>query len=168
VLRRRRTDSRSESGDTIAAVKECLTAPVAVLTNSSLIVKPEMRAVLGRVDSVAARLDAPTGDLLGAISRPVEGIRLQDTLAGIRVLRNECRGRLAVQMMFFNVNRDQAKTVAAFARELRPDEVEVKYPPSPLRGHAAATRCSGRGRGRIPGGERRVGLAGRGTGSQAS
>ena len=40
-------------------------------------------------------------------------------------------GGLALQMMFFKVNRDQAKTLAALARELRPDGIEVNTPLRP-------------------------------------
>lgn len=121
----------SNLGEAIDEVKARIQAPAAVLTNSSLMWMPEVRAALSRADKVVAKLDAPTEELLGTVSRPVEGITLQKILAGIRALRDEYRGCLALQMMFFQANRDQAEALAQLAREIAPDEIEVNTPLRP-------------------------------------
>jgi len=121
----------SNLGEAIDEVKRRIPAPVAVLTNSSLMWQPEVRAALARADKVVAKLDAPTEELLRAINRPVEGITLQKVLAGISALRDEYRGCLALQMMFFWANRDQAEALAQLAREIEPDEIEVNTPLRP-------------------------------------
>jgi len=130
-------------GEAIDEVRGRIQAPVVVLTNSSLMWKPEVRAALSRADKVVAKLDAPTEELLRAINRPVEGITLQKILTGIRALRDEYRGCLALQMMFFRDNQDQAEALAQLAREIEPDEVEVNTPlrpcvVKPLPAHALA------------------------------
>jgi len=121
----------SNLGEAIDEVKGRMQAPVAVLTNSSLMWKPQVRAALSRADKVVAKLDAPTEKLLRAINRPVEGMSLEKILAGIRALRDEYRGRLALQIMFFPANQDQAGALAQLAREIEPDEVEVNTPLRP-------------------------------------
>ncbi|UCC69122.1 MAG: radical SAM protein [Armatimonadota bacterium] len=121
----------SNLGEAIDEVKRRIQAPVAVLTNSSLMWKPEVRAALSRADKVVAKLDAPTEELLRAINRPVQGITLQEILSGIRALRDEYRGCLALQMMLFKDNQDQAEALAQLAREIEPDEVEVNTPLRP-------------------------------------
>jgi wyosine [tRNA(Phe)-imidazoG37] synthetase (radical SAM superfamily) len=121
----------SNLGEAIDEVKRRIQAPVAVLTNSSLMWKPEVRAALSRADKVVAKLDAPTEGLLRAINRPVEGITLEKTLGGINAFRKGYRGCLALQMMFFQANRDQAEALAQLAREIEPDEVEVNTPLRP-------------------------------------
>jgi len=93
--------------------------------------KPEVRAALSQADKVVAKLDAPTEELLRAVNRPVEGITLERILGGIKAFRKGYRGRLAMQMMFFQANQDQAEALAQLAREIEPDEVEVNTPLRP-------------------------------------
>jgi wyosine [tRNA(Phe)-imidazoG37] synthetase (radical SAM superfamily) len=121
----------SNLGEAIHEVKRRIRAPVAVLTNSSLMWEPEVREALSHSDKVVAKLDAPTEELLRAINRPVEGITLQKILTGIRALRDEYRGCLALQMMFFQANQDQAEALAVLAHEIEADEIEVNTPLRP-------------------------------------
>jgi wyosine [tRNA(Phe)-imidazoG37] synthetase (radical SAM superfamily) len=121
----------SNLGEAIDEVKKRMQAPVAVLTNSSLMWRPEVRAALSRADKVVAKLDAPTESLLRAVNRPVQGITLEKILGGIKVFRAGYRGCLALQMMFFKANRDQAEALAQLAREIKPDEIEVNTPLRP-------------------------------------
>jgi wyosine [tRNA(Phe)-imidazoG37] synthetase (radical SAM superfamily) len=118
-------------GEAITAVKERLPSPVAVLTNSSLISDPSVRADLGLADVVVAKLDAPTEALFQAVNRPAPGIRLAGTVEALHLFRQEYQGRLSLQMMFFNANEDCAEALAALARELGPDEVQVNTPLRP-------------------------------------
>jgi len=121
----------SNLGEAIDEVKRRIQAPVAVLTNSSLMWKPEVRAALSRADKVVAKLDAPTEGLLRAVNRPVEGITLEKILGGIKAFRKGYRGCLALQMMFFQANQDQAEALGQLAREIEPDETEVNTPLRP-------------------------------------
>lgn len=121
----------SNLSEAIAEVKRRLPAPVAVLTNSSLIWDPGVQEALSRADKVVAKLDAPTDELLKTISRPVRGITLERILAGISSFRERYQGCLALQMMFFARNRSQAEELAQLARQLSPDEIEVNTPLRP-------------------------------------
>jgi len=121
----------SNLGEIIEEVKSRIPAPVAVLTNASLIWQPEVQAALARADKVVAKLDAPTEELLIAVNRPAEGITLQKILAGLKTFRQVYRGCLALQMMFFKTNQDQAEALARLAREITPDEIEVNTPLRP-------------------------------------
>ena len=118
-------------GEAIAAVKRHLSPPVAVLTNSSLMPDPEVRRDLAEADQVVAKLDAPTEEMLRVINLPVRGITLEKILAALHSFRAEYQGRLALQIMFYQANRDQAEALAALARELDPYEIEVNTPLRP-------------------------------------
>ena len=118
-------------GEAIVAVKDRLSPPVAVLTNSSLMSDPQVRRDLAEADQVVAKLDAPTEELLRRVNRPVPGITLEKILAALRSFRAEYQGRLALQIMFYQANRDQAEALAALARELDLCEVEVNTPLRP-------------------------------------
>jgi wyosine [tRNA(Phe)-imidazoG37] synthetase (radical SAM superfamily) len=118
-------------GEAIIAVKERLAVPVAVLTNSSLMPNPQVRRDLARADQVVAKLDAPTEELLQRVNRPAPGITLERIVRALHSFRNEYQGRLALQMMFYHANRDQAEALAALGRELEPDEIEINTPLRP-------------------------------------
>lgn len=107
--------------------------PTAVLTNASLLSQPDVRRNLARADMVVAKLDAPDEALFRAINHPVAGMTWAGVVDGIRALRREFAGHLALQMMFVAANRDQAAVMAELARSLAPDEVQLNTPlrPSP-------------------------------------
>ena len=118
-------------GEAIRAVKERLCTPVAVLTNSSMMPDAQVRRELALADVVVAKLDAPTEALLQEVNRPAPGITLTRIVEALRLLRQEYHGRLALQMMFFDANENCAEALAALARELMPDEVQVNTPLRP-------------------------------------
>jgi wyosine [tRNA(Phe)-imidazoG37] synthetase (radical SAM superfamily) len=118
-------------GEAIAAVKDRLSPPVAVLTNSSLMPDPAVRRDLAQADQVVAKLDAPTEEMLRLINLPALGITLEKILAALHSFRREYKGHLALQMMFYEANRNQAEALAALARELDPYEIELNTPLRP-------------------------------------
>jgi wyosine [tRNA(Phe)-imidazoG37] synthetase (radical SAM superfamily) len=121
----------SNLGEAIDELKRRIDVPVAVLTNSSLMSDPEVRADLALADVVVAKLDAPTEALLQEVNRPAPGITLTGIVEALRRVRQQYHGRLVLQMMFFDANESCAKALAALARELAPDEVQVNTPLRP-------------------------------------
>lgn len=121
----------SNLGKAIEIVKSTLGLPVAVLTNSSFMPRKDVRQELALADVVAAKVDAPAEERFQAINRPFGGNTVDEILQGIRRFRSEYRGKLALQMMFVEANRDCAQEMARIARELSPDEVQVNTPLRP-------------------------------------
>jgi wyosine [tRNA(Phe)-imidazoG37] synthetase (radical SAM superfamily) len=121
----------SNLGQAIKIVKPVLGLPVAVLTNSSLMPREDVREELARADVVIAKLDAPNKKLFHAINRPVAGYSLNEILQGIRRFRSEFSGKLALQMMFVEANKDYAPEMARLAEQLSPDEVQLNTPLRP-------------------------------------
>ena len=93
--------------------------------------KEDMRRELALADVVVAKVDAPDEERFQAINRPFAGCTLEEILQGIRCFRSEYKGKLALQMMFVEANRDCAPEMARIARELAPDEVQVNTPLRP-------------------------------------
>ncbi len=122
-------------GPLVWAVRERSPYPIAILTNSSLMVREDVRQDLALFDLVAAKVDAPNEALFQAINRPFVPYSLEEIVEGIRRFREGFRGRLALQMMFVEANKDHASEMAQLARELKPDEVQLNTPlrPSPVR-----------------------------------
>jgi wyosine [tRNA(Phe)-imidazoG37] synthetase (radical SAM superfamily) len=118
-------------GEAIRLVRSYLKAPVAVLTNSSLLTRPDVREELAQVDVVLAKLDAPDEDLFYRINRPRIKCRLSEIVEAIGLFREEYKGKLAIDIMFVEVNRHRAAEIARIVRELSPDEVQINTPLRP-------------------------------------
>lgn len=125
-------------GDMIRAVKACRppgAAKVAVITNASTIMRPDVQADLRLADLVLCKIDAPDQKVFEQMNRPAPGLRLEDIISGIKSFRKDFRGRLAVQVMFTEANQAYAAELAQIARDIGPDEVQLNTPlrPSPVR-----------------------------------
>ncbi len=118
-------------GRAISAIKVLRKAPVAVLTNSSLMDREEVREELSLADFVIAKLDVYSNESLGAINRPMEGMKFDLILEGIKRFRKEYNGKLGLQIMFVEENKGNAKELVRLAREIGPDEVQINTPLRP-------------------------------------
>ena len=121
----------SNLGQAIELVRSVLGVPVAVLTNSSLMPREDVRRELGRADVVVAKVDAPNEELFHQINRPKIGCSLGEIIDAIRLFRGEYQGKLALQMMFVEANKGYAPEMARLAEELSPDEVQLNTPLRP-------------------------------------
>jgi wyosine [tRNA(Phe)-imidazoG37] synthetase (radical SAM superfamily) len=118
-------------GEAIQLAKSILNLPVAVLTNSSLMSRQDVRQELAKADVVVAKLDAPNEELFQIVNRPMPDLSFSQVVAGISHFRKEYQGKLVIQMMFIKANKHQAKEMAKIARELSPDEIEINTPLRP-------------------------------------
>jgi wyosine [tRNA(Phe)-imidazoG37] synthetase (radical SAM superfamily) len=118
-------------GQAIEIVKSTLKLPVAVITNSSLMPRQDVRRELVRADLVIAKIDAPNEEIFHAVNRPFKGYTLPDIIQGIKRFRKEYKGRLSLQMMFVEANKGCAQEMAGIARGLSPDEVQINTPLRP-------------------------------------
>lgn len=118
-------------GQAIEIAKSVLGLPVAVLTNSSLMPREDVRRELAQADVVVAKLDTPNDGLFHIINRPLVSYSLDDILRGIRNFRSEFQGKLALQIMFVEANRRYGSEMARIAEQLSPDEVQLNTPLRP-------------------------------------
>ncbi len=118
-------------GRAIEIVKSTLKLPVAVITNSSLMPRQDVRRELARADLVIAKIDAPNEEIFHAVNRPFKGYTLAEIIQGIKRFREEYKGRLSLQMMFVEANKGCAQEMARIAGELSPDEVQINTPLRP-------------------------------------
>ncbi|MBZ9577914.1 radical SAM protein [Patescibacteria group bacterium] len=122
-------------GETIRAIKKIRKEPVAVLTNSTLLCRKDVRKELSLADLVAVKLDADSARSLKLINRPAKRITFSSILKAIKQFRKEFRGKLALQVMFVQKNKGIAKEIAKLAKSIQPDEIQICTPtrPSPVK-----------------------------------
>jgi len=121
----------SNLGQAIEIAKSILPLPVAVLTNSSLMPREDVRHELAKADVVVAKLDAHNQELFRQVNRPMATLMLSDIIEGIKHFKNKFVGKLCLQIMFIEVNKTFAREIAQIASLLSPDEVQLNTPLRP-------------------------------------
>ena len=125
----------SNLGEAIKLARSILRLPVAVLTNSSLMTEEDVRHELSLADTVVAKMDAPNEELFHQINRPTGGHTLEQIIQAIMLFRENYQGKLSLQMMFIEANKEYAKEMSRIAAQLTPDEVQLNTPLRPCSIH---------------------------------
>ena len=120
-------------GGIIRAVKKERDEKIAVLTNSSLLYRKDVQNDLMPVDFIAAKLDASSQGLFESINKPLESIKFDTVVSAIKEFKKVYKGKLALQIMFVEANKDYAKDIARIAKDINPDEVQINTPLRPSR-----------------------------------
>lgn len=105
--------------DAIAALRS-LGLPVAVISNASLIWRPDVRAALQQADWVSLKVDSVDESLWCRINRPHPALMLADVLDGICTFAKSYRGMLVSETMLLsglNDSADHVKATAYFLQE---------------------------------------------------
>jgi len=118
-------------GEMIKAVKSIRKEPIAVITNGSLMESSEVRTELALADFVIVKLDACSQESLQEINRPVKGVRFDSILDGVKEFREDYQGKLALQIMFIENNKQDINKYIYLANYIKPDEVQVNTPLRP-------------------------------------
>ncbi len=111
--------------------------PIAILTNASLLWRPEVRKALRKVDLVVAKVDAVDEDLYIKINRPHAALSLGVVLKGIELFRREFQGKLAAQVMLLkkdNLKNITPRHIAKLRKVLSSiqfDEIQLNTPLRP-------------------------------------
>jgi len=115
-------------GDMIRGIRTVRSERIVVITNGSLIWRPDVREDLALADFVMVKLDAGSSDSLEAVNHPAEGIGFEEICEGLRMFRKNYHGKLALQIMFVSSNKDLVADIVSRAQMIHPDEIEVNTP----------------------------------------
>jgi len=118
-------------GEALKAVKLIRKEPVAILTNASLIGEEEVQKELLLADFVVAKLDACSPESLQEINRPTKEVEFGSILEGLKAFKKSYRGKLSLQMMFIDNNKNEVNKFIYLANYIKPDEIQVNTPLRP-------------------------------------
>ena len=107
---------------------------IAVISNASLVWRPEVQARLLAADWVSMKVDATNESVWRKLNRPHEHLRLEQILNGIRAFAKTFRGVLTTEtMMLAGINDDPAsiRGVADFLAEVNPAKAYLAVPTRP-------------------------------------
>lgn len=116
-------------GEAIRAIKKLRHERVAVITNSSLMNFQDVQDDLAEADFVLAKLDAADRETFKAMGGA--DLEFHKVVQGIRAFRHLYKGKLALQIMLIDQNLEHIADIAALARDIAPDEIQLNTPLRP-------------------------------------
>ncbi|MHA1626299.1 MAG: radical SAM protein [Candidatus Asgardarchaeia archaeon] len=119
-------------GKEIELLKE-MKIPIAILTNSSIIWRDDVKEDLLRADLVSLKVDAITDDSWRKVDRPHEGLKMDKILEGIVEFSKDFKGKLITETMLIDevdYGREFEK-IADFLAGLKLDTSYIAIPTRP-------------------------------------
>lgn len=115
-------------GEAIKVARNISNLPIAVLTNSSLMYRKDVRQDLDSADIVVGSLDAPNEEIFKEVNKPHEEIHSNETVEGMKKFSKEFEGVFSLEVMFVPGNKDSPDEIAEVARSIDPDEIQINTP----------------------------------------
>ncbi|MCM8766689.1 MAG: radical SAM protein [Candidatus Omnitrophica bacterium] len=107
---------------------------IAVITNSSLIWREDVRNDLKKADCVSLKIDTVSKDIWEKINRPYKPINLEAILQGIEIFSEEFKGQLLTETLFIkdiNDNKQEIEKIGEFLKKIKPNIAYIGYPTRP-------------------------------------
>ena len=117
-----------ELGRIIANVKGRTGVKVAVLTNGSLLYRPEVRERLLKADMVMPTLSTVKEETFRLIHQPHDDLSVSRVIEGLKSFRKSYRGRLFIEVMLlagFNDRDEEIEALRQVILEIAPDRVQL-------------------------------------------
>ncbi len=118
-------------GEIIRSIREMRKEKIAVITNASLVDRKDVQGNLALADLVMLKLDACSEEAFLKINRPMPSIKFDKILQGMKKFRAGYKGRMALQIMFVEENKNCAPEITRLAKEIKADEVQINTPLRP-------------------------------------
>jgi wyosine [tRNA(Phe)-imidazoG37] synthetase (radical SAM superfamily) len=118
----------SKIGDIIHGIKQNTKIPIAILTNGTLLDRPEVRQEIMEADIVSPSLDAVTPEVFEKIDRPNPNLKIDKIVNGIRQFRKEYHGRLWMEILFVRGINDHDEEVLKLKQvidEINPEKIHL-------------------------------------------
>jgi wyosine [tRNA(Phe)-imidazoG37] synthetase (radical SAM superfamily) len=115
-------------GKVIQGIKELSSAPVAVITNSSLLHHGEVRKAILQADVVMPSLDAVTPSVFQTINRPHPSLDIAQITQGLADFRREYKGQIWLEILLcrgVNDGMEEIEKLQQAIRTIQPDKVQL-------------------------------------------
>ena len=102
--------------------------PLALLTNGSLLWKPEVREAIKSVDLLIPSLDAGSESSFRYVNRPHESISFDLLIEGLIAARQECQGQYWLEVLLLagcTATDEEIRKIADYTNRIRPDRIQI-------------------------------------------
>jgi len=118
----------SRLGELIGKIKKITKIPVAILTNGTLLYRPDVRADCLGADVVLPSLDAGDEQTFQKIDRPHRDINIEKVVSGLVEFRKEYAGRIWLEVFIVdgvNTGDKQIAAIKSAIEKIAPDKVQL-------------------------------------------
>lgn len=108
--------------------------PVAVITNSSLMDREDVRRDLAGANVISVKVDSANREIWKKVNRPHKDLNFDGIMEGLRTFSDEFKGSLITETMLvkdLNDDEEILKETAEFIRELNPHIAYISLPIRP-------------------------------------
>lgn len=131
-------------GDLIDGIRRLTDIPVAVITNSTLMSREDVRADCAKADIVLPSLDASNAETFQVMNHPHTSLVFEDWVEGLCQFSREFKGQLWLEVFFCEEINTDDTSIDQFRRliaRIAPDKVQVNTSVRPTT-HSEAARVS--------------------------
>jgi wyosine [tRNA(Phe)-imidazoG37] synthetase (radical SAM superfamily) len=118
----------SAIGEIIIGLKEMTAVPIAVITNSSLFDRKEVREALLTADCVMPSLDAATPVAFQGINKPHPALQVSEIIQGLAQFRSAYQGQIWLEILLCKGINDGPKEIEGLRQAIQviqPDRVQL-------------------------------------------
>ena len=118
----------SKIGEMISEVKKLTDIPVAIVTNSSLLNRKEVRRELREADVVLPSLDVVSQSLFESLNRPHPSLKIKEIIEGLIEFRKEFKNEIWLEILLvrgINDSPEEIRKLAKVIKKIRPDKVQL-------------------------------------------
>ncbi len=118
----------SKIGYMIKEIKKMTDIPVAVLTNSTLLYRTDVREEIENADLIKCTLDAADNKYLKRVNQPADDVDIKNIINGIKALRKEYKGKIYIEVMIVkgvNDTDDNYAELRKVLKDLGADRIQI-------------------------------------------
>jgi len=118
----------SKIGEMVREIKKLTDIPVAVLTNSSLLNKEEVRRELRKADVVLPSLDVVSQSTFESLNRPHPSLKIEEIINGLIEFRKEFKNKIWLEVLLvrgINDGRGDIQKLARVMEKIGPDKIQL-------------------------------------------
>ena len=115
-------------GQIVKRLKDMSDVPVALVTNASLLHRPDVRADCAELNLMLPSLDAGDAKTFRRLNRPHSGIELEDIIRGLCAVRRETEVGMWLEVFVvpgINTGDEQVEALARAVERIGPDRVQL-------------------------------------------
>ena len=118
----------SRLGDLINGIKKITSISAAIMTNGTLLYRPDVRADCAKADVVVPSLDAGDEAAFRKVNRPHRDISIEKLVDGLVAFRKEFTGRIWLEVFLvegLNTDTAEIEKIKGLIKRISPDKVQL-------------------------------------------
>jgi wyosine [tRNA(Phe)-imidazoG37] synthetase (radical SAM superfamily) len=118
----------TDLGAMVEEVKRMTDIPVSIITNGALLYLDEVRKDLMLADVILPSLDAVSEDIFKYINRPHSSIEISKIIHGLKLLRDEYKGKIWLEVMLIkdvNDTEEELRQLKEIVSQLNVDKLQL-------------------------------------------